>query len=168
MGSLISDPSFWVAVAFFIAIGIVFRPLSRLVLTAIDKRSAEIARNLDEARQLREEAQAFLAKQERQQRDAEKEIQDIINQAHEEVERLKNQASDELAARIELRRQQALDRISQAEADAIRDARHAAVALAVDATRQILADQLDDNDQNRLIKTAIGELGEKMRSQSPS
>ncbi len=51
------DPTFWVAVAFVIIVAAVFRPVGRAVVAALDDRSARIAQQLDEAQDLREEAQ---------------------------------------------------------------------------------------------------------------
>ena len=162
MDKLVADPTFWVAVSFFLAIAIVWKPLSKMILGGLDGRSEKIANELDEARRLREEAQELLASYERKQLEAEKEAEAIVAQAREEAERLSSRAAEELEHQVSRRRQMALDRIGQAEQDAVRDVRSAAVDLALKATRKLLDDKIGDTEQARLVDDAIGEIGKRL------
>jgi len=162
MESTLNDPTFWVAVSFFIAIAIAWKPLSKMILGGLDARSQKIADELDEARRLREEAQELLASYERKQREAEKEAEGIVAQAREEAERLQRRAAEDLEQQVARRRQMALDRIGQAEADAVRDVRSAAVDLALKATRKLLDEKIGDAEQSKLIDDAIGEIGKRL------
>ena len=67
---MFSDPTFWVAVGFVIFVGAAGRPIMAKIGGALDNRAAEIAGKLEEAKNLREEAQAALANYQRLQRDA--------------------------------------------------------------------------------------------------
>ncbi|MBN34448.1 MAG: F0F1 ATP synthase subunit B [Rhodospirillaceae bacterium] len=162
MDKLFADPTFWVAVSFFLAIAIVWKPLSKMILGGLDGRSEKIANELDEARRLREEAQELLASYERKQLEAEKEAEAIVARAREEAERLSRRAAEELEHQVSRRRQMALDRIGQAEQDAVRDVRSAAVDLALKATRKLLDDKIGDTEQARLVDDAIGEIGKRL------
>ncbi len=162
MEHLLEDPSFWVAVAFVIAIAIVGKPLSSMVLSALDRRSSEIARRLDEANALNEEAKELLSSYRRKHREAEAEIAAIMARAHEEAETLKRNASRELQTRLAQRRQAAQERIRQAEADAVNQVRAAAVDLALGATAQLIHARLDDGEQARLVDEAIDELDQRL------
>ena len=53
---IFSSPEFWVAVAFFVFVGALFKPGSRLITGALDARADRIRAQLDEAQRLREEA----------------------------------------------------------------------------------------------------------------
>ena len=162
MDRLIGDPSFWVAVAFFIAVAIVFRPLSRMALGGLDARARRIAGELDEARRLREEAQDLLASYERGQREAEKEAEAVVARAREEAARLAERAAEDLEREVARRRRAALDRIAQAEADAAREVRAAAVDLALRATRGLMDDRIGEAEHARLIDDAIEEAGGRL------
>ena len=73
------DATFFALVALIIFLGVVIYFKAPQMLTgSLDKRAARIADELEEARKLREEAQALLAEYQRKQRDAEKEAADII------------------------------------------------------------------------------------------
>ncbi|MEO5373636.1 MAG: hypothetical protein H7840_05085, partial [Alphaproteobacteria bacterium] len=76
-GPFYAQPEFWVAVAFLIVVGFSFRKVTRAIAAALDMRAEKIKAKLDEARSLREEAQALLAEYQRKQRDAMNEAEDI-------------------------------------------------------------------------------------------
>ena len=162
MWRLLEDPAFWVAVAFFAAIAIAAKPLSAMILGALDRRSREIARNLEEASALHEEANELLASYRRKYRDAEAEIAEIMARAREEAERLTRDAARELEERVEQRRQKAMDRIRLAEADAVKEVREVAVDLALATTRRLLDDRLTEGEQSRLVDEAIDEVGRRL------
>ena len=162
MQHLMEDPTFWVAIAFVIAVAIVWKPFSKMVLGGLDGRSERIANELDEARRLREEAQELLASYERKQREAEKEAEGIIAAAREEAERLAKRAAADLEGQVARRRQMALDRMGQAETDAVRDVRAAAVDLALKATRKLLDEKISEKEQANLVEEAIGEIGKRL------
>ncbi len=163
MNRLVEDPAFWVAVAFVLAVGAAFRPLSKMVLGGLDARGRKIAGELDEARRLREEAQELLASYERRQREAEREAEGLVAAAREEAARLAARAAEDLEREVARRRQAALDRIAQAEADAVREVRAAAADLALRATRKLLDDKIGEAEQARLIDDAIAETGKRLR-----
>ena len=162
MWKLLEDPTFWVAVAFFIAIAIVAKPLASMILGALDRRSREIARKLEEANALHEEAQELLASYKRRHRDAEAEIAEIMTRAREEADRLARDAGRELEERVQQRRRKAMDRIRQAENDAMREVREAAVDLALATTRRLLDERLTEKEQARLVDEAIDEVGRRL------
>ena len=77
----LNDPTFWVMVAFFVFVGALARPISGAIAAALDKRADKIRADLEEAEKLREEAQNLLASYQRQQRDAVKEAEAIVEHA---------------------------------------------------------------------------------------
>ena len=157
-----ATPGFWVLIAFIILVGGAFRPVFRTMTTALDERSRRIAGQIEEARLLREQAQELLASYQRQQADAARETEDMIARARAEAERLSAHAAEDLERALERRRQQALDRISQAEAKALAAVRGLAVDVALDAARRLLADKLKGPKADALIDAAIKELPEKL------
>ena len=82
-----AEPEFWVGVGFLGFLGLlIYFKIPQAVTAALDRRAETIRKELEEARRLRDEAQAILADYERKQRDAEKEAQDIVRQARSEAE----------------------------------------------------------------------------------
>ena len=75
------DSTAWTAVAFVLFVIAVFKPAKNAILSGLDARIDEIRLQVEEAQQLREEAQALLANYQRQQREALKEAEDIVIRA---------------------------------------------------------------------------------------
>ena len=82
----------------------------------------------------------------------------MLRQAEDETKRMRAKAEADLSAALKRREQQAVDRIAQAEAQAIAEVRNLAADLALDATRKILIDKLDPAKAEKLVTEAIAEL----------
>lgn len=160
---IFSTPEFWVAASFvgFILL-IVYYRVPGMVTKALDKRADEIKRELDEARKLREEAQAMLADYERKQRDAEKEAQSIIELAKEEAEALAAETRENLTVSLDRRAKMAEDKIARAEEQALADVRAAAVNVAISAAEQIIADKMTPAASKKLVDQSIEDLKAKL------
>lgn len=161
-GAFYTDPTFWVAVSFFLFFAIAGRQLWAGITQMLDQRAAQIAKQLDEAQKLRDDAQEVLAQYQRKQREASKEAEGILALARAEAERMKAKAQTDLDTAIRLREKQAMDRIAQAEAKALADVRNQAVDVALSATRQLLAEQTDPARAAALIDQAIAELPKRL------
>ena len=163
MSNLTFTPDLAVAIAFVIFVALVLWKGMAKITVGLDKRADAIRAQLDEAQNLREEAQAALAGYQRQQRDALAEAEEIIAQAKAEAERMKVDAAASLAATLKRREDQAVDRIAQAEAKALQDVRDQAVDLAIAATSKLIGDGMTQDVQGRLIGEATGELTSKLQ-----
>jgi F-type H+-transporting ATPase subunit b len=162
MSGLIEDPTFWVAVAFVIFVAAAFKKVRDGLNSALDGRAARIKAQLDEARQLREEAQAALAEYQRKVRDAAAEAKAIVDHARVEAERLRERARADQEHALKRREQLAIEKIAQAEAEALKQVRNLAVDLAVAATARLLAENMGKDQAGRLINEAIQELPDKL------
>ena len=84
---------FWVAVAFFLFVGmLLYYGVPGLIGKALDDRAEEIKKNIDDARKMREEAQSLLAEYQRKSAEAQSEAQKIVAQARHEGELLRAEA----------------------------------------------------------------------------
>ena len=83
----IYEPEFWVAVSFFIFIGVlVYLGIHKKVASALDARALRISKELEEARRLREEAEKVLADYRRKLGDVETEVDNITALAAKQAE----------------------------------------------------------------------------------
>ncbi len=158
-----ADPTFWVAVSFFLFLGlVVYFKVPKLVARALDERAETIRAELDEATRLREEAQALYAEYERRQRDAEKEAQSIVTQAEAEAERLAAETKIKLDELLERRTAQAEDKIARAETLALDEVRLAAAAAAITAAEKVIEKSLTKTKSAALIDASIDELAMRL------
>ncbi len=157
------DAEFWVAVAFVLFLGfLAYLGVHRKLLAALDHRSARIKAELDEARRLREEAQAVLAEYQRKRGEAEREAQDIIAAAREEAERLAADAKGKVEEFVSRRTAMAETKITQAEAQALADVRATAAEAAVAAAERILSETAKGKVGDDLIAQGIRDLKAKL------
>ncbi|MDX1580156.1 MAG: F0F1 ATP synthase subunit B [Alphaproteobacteria bacterium] len=158
-GAFYLDPTFWVAVSFVLFIGVLlYYKVPKMINERLDSRAEAIKAQLEEARKLREEAQALLASYQRRQRDAEKEAGEIIEHAEEEAKRTVEQAKTQLQESLERREQLAKEKIAQAEASAVQQVRLTAVDVATAVSRRLIAEGLDEQASKALVDEAIENL----------
>ena len=125
-------------------------------------RGARIKSELDEAKKLREEAQALLAEFERKGREAEKEAEGIIASAKAEAERLAVEAKTRMEEFVARRTKMAETKIAQAEAQALADVKSAAADAAVAAAERILSVSAKGKAAEDLVARGIEELKSKL------
>ena len=155
-------PSLWVAISFVLFVTILARPMWKFVISSMDRKIEEIKTKIEEATILREEAQDMLAANKRKVANAEKEAGEILAKAREEAQLIKTRLAAEMEELLERRQQMASDRISQAEAEAIEAVRLMTVDIALNATEQLLSENLRGEQGKRLIDHAIKELPDKL------
>jgi len=156
-------PEFWVAIGFLLLIGLVAKPAWTVITNTLDSRAKKIEENLNEAASLREEVQHLLADYQRKQRDATREVDEMLSNASTEAERLLKEESAKLAESLRRREELAMDKISQAQADAMQTVRNRAIEISILATQQILTEQLDQDAAAKLIDKSIQELPDNLQ-----
>jgi F-type H+-transporting ATPase subunit b len=162
MKAVLHDPTFWVLVAFVIFVAAFGRMIARGIAAGLDKRADKIRAALDQAEQLREEAQDLLASYQRKQRDAVKEAEAIIAHAREESERILQHGKDRIGESLIRREQLAMQRIARAEAQAVADVKARTIDVAVEAARAYIAGTLKGSKADALIEAAIKDLPKKL------
>ncbi|HEY4919614.1 MAG TPA: ATP F0F1 synthase subunit B [Xanthobacteraceae bacterium] len=160
---ILADAEFWVAVAFVIFLGVLVKVgAHRLIIGALDDRGARIKAELDEARRVREEAQALLADYQRRRGEADREADAIVVAAKAEAERLAAEAKAKVEDFVARRTKVAEAKIAQAEAQALADVRAAAADAAVAAAEKILSDTAKGKVGDDLITQGVQELKAKL------
>ena len=159
---MLNDPTFWVAVAFVVFAGLMVWKVRVPVLKGLDARAERIKAELDEAQRLREEAQKALAEYKRKQRDAAKEAEDLLANARHEADLLRRQAATDLEQTLARREKAALEKIAQAEAQAVLDVRAKAVDIAIAATAKLLSENVGPTRDQSMVDQAIKDLGRKL------
>ena len=149
----------WVAVAFVLFLGIlVYVGAHRRVIDGIDQRQARIKAELEEARRLREEAQALLVEYQRKRHEADREAEAIIATANAEAERLAAGGKARLEDFVARRTKMAETKIAQAEAQALADVRSSAADAAVAAAEKILSTTAKGKIADDLLARGIADL----------
>jgi F-type H+-transporting ATPase subunit b len=157
------DPETWVAIAFVILMGIIaYAGAFKTLFSSLDSRRALIQAELDEARRLKEEAQALLAAYQKKQREAESEAAGILESAKAEADRLGIEAKAKMEEFVARRTKMAEGKIAQAEAQALADVRAAAAEAAIAAAETILTQSVRGPVADRLIDQGIADAKAKL------
>ena len=160
---MFKTPEFWVAVSFFIFVGLlVWKGIPGMVTAALDTRAEKIKQQLDDAQKLREEAQSLLAEYERKRKDAEKEAESIVSQAKTEAEFYATETRAKLEDSMARRTKMAEDKIAQAQSEAVKEVRAAASELAISAATSVIADATKGAKGNKLIDESIALIKTKL------
>lgn len=160
---VLATAEFWVAVSFFLFVaGLIYLGLHKKVATALDARAERIAKELDEARRLREEAERVLADYQRRERDAAGEAESIIKLAAEEAESLAAETRHAIKEQFERRIRLAEDKIARAETDALREVRAAAVDAAIGAAQRLIGEKLTPDAAEKLVAQGIDSVKSKL------
>lgn len=158
-----ADPSNWVAIGFVIFLALMFFLKVHAKLgSALDGRADRIRSELEEAKRLREDAQALYAEYQRKSEEAMAQAESIVAHAREEAELMAENARKELDATIIRRREMAEAKIAQAEQAAVADVRNAAVDVAISATTAVLKEDMQGDAGKAVIDAAIGDVAQRL------
>ena len=160
---MLSDATFWalVGLILFFAL-IVYLKVPRQIGGSLDQRADAIRGELEQARKLREEAEALLADYKRRAVEAGNEAAAIVDQARREAEALAVEARQRMEDYVSSRTRLAEQKIAQAEQQAVQEVRALSADVAVAAAEKILAARVKGDAAAALIETAIDEVKAKL------
>ena len=146
-----------VGLVLFLAL-VVYLKVPGMMAKSLDERAANIRNELDEAKRLREEAQALLVEYQRKRQEAEADAANIVASAEREAAILTEEARQKTEEFVARRNALSEQKIKQAEADAIGAVRAAAVDIAVAAAEKVIAAKADASAQETLFRDALSKV----------
>ncbi|AHF82670.1 F0F1 ATP synthase subunit B [Rhizobium leguminosarum bv. trifolii WSM1689] len=147
----------FVGLVLFLAL-VVYLKVPGMMARSLDDRADQIRNELAEAKRLREEAQHLLAEYQRKRKEAEAEAAQIVAAAEREAEMLTAEAKKKTEEFVANRTALSEQKIKQAEVEAMKAVRSAAVDLAIAAAETVLAKQADAKIQSDLFGNAVGQV----------
>lgn len=149
------DATLVAALAFLVFVGVIlYLKVPGAIAKSLDEQSLAIAKELEQAKQLRLQAEELRKSYEAQQADAEAQAKAMIEQAEADAKALKKAAKEQLNSDIEAKTKAAAERISRAEQNAIDEVRAFAAEKAIDAAQSMFQTE------------ASGKGGEKIFAES--
>ncbi len=152
------DPTFWVAISIVAFVALVYNSGRKFFIKSTDRYAADVARQLNEAKQLRAEAEGMIASYREKQKQGFADAEAIVNQAKADAESLRAEAAKHIRDTIRNREQQSMDRIERMEAEIIKELRVKTADMAIEATQKILEEILNSQRTASLIDQAIREM----------
>jgi F-type H+-transporting ATPase subunit b len=149
-----------VAFILFFAL-LVWLRVPTMILQALDQRSQAIAKELHDARRMREEAEKLLAEYQARRVAAEAEAKAIVDTAKEQAAAVAEETRKQMMAAMARREKQAEDRISAAETKASDEVRAAAAEAAIAAAERMIRERMNDQAQSGLVSDGVADMKRK-------
>lgn len=140
---------------------LVYLKVPSAVVGMLDQRSQAIAKELHEARRLREEAEKLLAEYEAKRAAAEAEAKAIVDTAKEQAALVAEETRATMIAAMRRREQQAEDRIVSAGSKASDEVRAAAADAAIAAAERMIRERMSETAQAALVQEGAADLKRK-------
>ncbi len=155
-------PEFWVALSFVLLVVAAFKPVGKVIINALDGRSAKIQKELDEALKLREEAQELLASYQRKQKEAAEEALKIITNAENETKRIILEAEKNLEESLNNKIQIAMQKIATYEHSVMQEVRTNSIDIAIGTVRNLIKEKINNEISEKLVTSAVNEMNKKL------
>ena len=161
---MFSDPQFWVAVSFILFIAAIFNPVRKILTSSLDAQIKDIKNKIDEVENLKNEAQKALDELKERETKVEKEIQNLNLESEKRIAELKDISSSKLTDQIEKRKILAENKIEQLVRDTNNSIRNYISSVAIEATRNILLQNLSKDKKSALIEESITEFNSVLKN----
>ena len=161
---MFSDPQFWVAVSFILFIAAIFNPVRKILTSSLDAQIKDIKNKIDEVENLKNEAQKALDELKNRETKVEKEIENLKLESEKRIAELKDISASKLSDQIEKRKILAENKIEQLVRDTNNSIKNYISSVAIEATRNILLQNLSKDKKSNLIEESITELNSILKS----
>ena len=152
----------WVLIAFILFFVLVGKKLWSALTTNLDQRKKMIENELNEAKKLREEAQAELNASLKKQKEINKQVLDIINDAKSTAKQIEADALKKSDILIKRKEEQAQQKINNAQVEALNNIKNISAELSVKSAKVYIQNELDSKIQKALYSDSKQKLKEKL------
>ena len=161
---MLSDPQFWVAIAFVIFLIAIFNPIKKILGSTLDSKINEIKDSIEEAENIKNDTLVALNDIKNRQNEVDLEIKKINANAKEKINVLELQTHEKLVDQISKKESLAKEKIEQMVRDTNLIIKENIAQTAIEATINILEKKLNQNEKQNLIDQSIKELGEVLKN----
>ncbi len=152
------DLAIWTGVVFLLLFGILSYFAWPQIAAAVDERERRIMENIQAADVKHEEAKRLLAEHEARLATAAGEVRALLDEARRDAEHTKSSIVAEARKAAEDERNRALRDIQRAKEGAIHELAVTSANTAVDLARKVVREKLSADEQNALVRDALGKL----------
>jgi len=153
---MIIDATFWVAVSFFIFIGVlVYLKVPQKISNSLNDQINIIKKDLNEAEKLKAEAKNLLSDYENKIDKATKETQSIISLAQKVNEKNILEKTNKFHQLIEEKKKNVDEKISRMKENALKDIRNTSIKISMDAVKHLMQNSIDKNKIEKLYLVSL-------------
>ena len=164
---MILDATFWVAVSFFIFLGIlIYFKIPQKIKETLDQNIISIKKQISEAEQLKEDAKNILTEHEKKLSNSKNEVKEMINKANEEAEKNVIKTNKEFYKLMENRKKSAEERIRQLKIQAEKDIKNTSVKIAIESVEKLFKNSIDKSKLDKIFSSSIDETKIALKKKS--
>ena len=161
------DATFWVAVSFFIFLGIlVYFKIPQKIKGLLEENILNIKNQLNEAEKLKEEAKNILSDHEKKISNSKAEVKLMISKANESSEKNILRINEEFHNLMENRKKNTEERIKQMKNQALKDIKNTSVKIAIESVEQLLKNSMDKSKLDKIYLSSIEETKLALKKKS--
>ena len=164
---MIIDATFWVAVSFFIFLGIlIYFKIPQKIKAVLEENISSIRSQINEAEKLKEEAKNILSEHEKKISNSKIEVTSMISKANEESDKNVIKINKEFHNLMENRKKNADERIKQMKKQALKDIKNASIKIAIQSVEKLLKNSLDKTKLDKIYLSSIHETKLALKKKS--
>ena len=152
------DETAWVAIAFFIFIGLVWKKASKAITEILDNRALLIKNELKEAKSLKEEALEELRKSLQTQKNISDEADKIIKDAQNAAKKIQDDTNIKCSEIIQRREEQAKQKIMALETEAVNNIKKITGSIIVESSKIFIQSNLDKKENDSIITNSTNQI----------
>ena len=150
------NATFWVAVSFFIFLGIlIYLKVPQKLNDSLTDQINEMKRELNEAEKLKIEAKNLLSNYEDKIDKSKKETQEIINLAEKNSEKTILEKTEKFHQMIENKKKSTEQKIVQMKENALKDIKDISVKISIETVENLIKNSIDKNKLEKLYTKSL-------------
>ena len=155
---MIINATFWVAISFFIFVGIlIYLKIPQKVNVFLNEKINEEKKQIDEAEKLKDEAKTLLSDYENKLNQAATDAANIINKAKKESEKKLIDSTENFYQLIDYRKKILNQKIYQMKQDAIKEIKNTSIKITIEAVEKIMRNSIDKKKLDRLYEESLNQ-----------
>jgi F-type H+-transporting ATPase subunit b len=164
---MIIDATFWVAISFFIFLGLlIYLKIPQKIKIILEENILSISNQINEAEMLKEEAKNILSEREKKISNSKVEVKSMVNKANEDSEKNIIKTNKDFHILMENRKKNAEERIKQMKQQALKDIKNASVKIAIESVKKLLRNSLDKSKLDKIYLSSIEETKLALKKKS--
>jgi len=164
---MIINATFWVAISFFIFLGIlIYFKIPQKITSILNDSINVIKTEVNDAEQLKEESKNILSEYERKISNSKAEIKQMFDLATDDADKNILKTNEEFHTQMENRKKNTEDRIKQMKNQALIDIKNASVKISIQSVEVLLKNSLDKNKLNKIFVSSVAEIKLALKRES--
>ena len=158
------DATFWVAVSFFLFIGLlVYFKIPQKVNEILNQLISNIKNEINESEKLRNEAKTLLDNSQSKLDSASEETNKIIEQSKKDSENLVIEINEKFHKSSEIKKKLAETKITQMKEAALKEIKDTSIKIAVDSVKKIISTSVDKNKLDAIFEKDLEEAKTELK-----